>query len=176
MAVNSIPIKQSPIKSLRLPTIIDIEASGFGVNSYPIEVGVVRSDGARYCKLIKPFDDWQFWQASAQTVHGITRQDLLEYGIHGTQLCVELNEFLRGDIAYSDGWVVDSPWLSVLYQRARVPMTFKLSSLEMILKESQMACWHQVKDTVIDSLKLVRHRASNDALIIQKTYELTRAF
>jgi hypothetical protein len=156
------------------PTILDIEASGFGVQSYPIEVGIVRSDGERFCKLIKPFDDWQFWQHSAEKVHGISRQDLLQYGVNGTQICLELNAFLGDGIAYSDGWVVDSPWLSILFERAKVPMQFTLSSLEMILKESQMDQWHTVKDEVIDSLNLVRHRASNDALIIQKTFELTR--
>lgn len=157
------------------PTILDIEASGFGAHSYPIEVGVVRSDGERYCKLIKPFDDWDFWQDSAQDVHGISRADLYEYGINGTQICLELNAFLANEVAYSDGWVVDSPWLSTLFERSQVQMQFTLSSLELILKEAQMEQWHTVKDEVIDSLSLARHRASNDALIIQKTFELTRA-
>jgi hypothetical protein len=35
------------------PNIIDIEASGFGVDSYPIEVGIVLSTGQKYCALIK---------------------------------------------------------------------------------------------------------------------------
>lgn len=157
------------------PTILDIEASGFGVESYPIEVGVVRSDGERYCKLIRPFDNWQFWQPSAQKIHGICRQDLIEYGVHGTQICVELNAFLGTNTAYCDGWVVDSPWLRTLFERSMVKMQFTLSSLEMILKESQMERWHTVKEGVVDSLNLARHRASNDALIIQKTFELTHA-
>ena len=38
----------------------DVEASGFGSASYPIKVGVVTADGSRYCRLIKPFQDWQF--------------------------------------------------------------------------------------------------------------------
>jgi hypothetical protein len=157
------------------PTILDVEASGFGANSYPIEIGIVRGDGERYCKLIKPFDDWLFWQHSAENVHGICRQDLVKYGVHGTQICIEINAFLGSTTAYSDGWVVDSPWLRTLYERSQVNMKFKLSSLEMILNESQMQCWHTVKDNVIASLNLVRHRASNDALIIQKTFELTHS-
>ena len=34
------------------PDIIDIEASGFGPDSYPIEIGVALSSGEKYCSLI----------------------------------------------------------------------------------------------------------------------------
>ncbi len=44
-----------------VPNIIDFEASGFGPHSYPIEIGVIRSNGDRYCSLILPADDWTFW-------------------------------------------------------------------------------------------------------------------
>jgi hypothetical protein len=33
-----------------------------------------------------------------------------------------------------------------------------------------MAIWHQVKTEVEQELNIARHRASHDALIIQKTY------
>tara|TARA_Y100001951_G_scaffold105246_1_gene121039 strand:+ start:7658 stop:7939 length:282 start_codon:yes stop_codon:yes gene_type:complete len=39
------------VRKITLPTIIDIEASGFGAASYPIEIGVVRYDGANYSGL-----------------------------------------------------------------------------------------------------------------------------
>lgn len=157
------------------PTIIDVEASGFGPQSYPIEIGVVRHDGERYCRLVKPFDDWDFWQPSAQDVHGITRQHLLKHGIDGNKLCHELNQFLGKQTAYSDGWVVDSPWVITLFERAGVEMTFHISSLEMILNENQMNLWHATKDQVMHKLQLKRHRASNDALIIQQTFNSTLA-
>ncbi len=38
-----------------------------------------------------------------------------------------------------------------------------------------MALWHQVKAEVIAELNLQRHRASNDALVIQLTFQRTRA-
>ncbi len=37
-----------------LPTVIDVEASGFGAGSYPIEVGVAFPDGRSWCCLIRP--------------------------------------------------------------------------------------------------------------------------
>ncbi|MGB3725428.1 MAG: hypothetical protein WA981_06650 [Glaciecola sp.] len=156
------------------PSIIDVEASGFGAHSYPIEIGVVRNDGQRYCRLLKPFDDWCFWESSAQQVHGISRQQLFECGIDGVTMCRELNEFLGDTTVYSDGWVVDSPWVVSLYERASANMSFHISPLEMILSEPQMQKWHDTKHRVIDQLKLTRHRASNDALIIQQTYCITR--
>jgi hypothetical protein len=75
--------------------------------------------------------------------------------------------------AYSDGWVVDKPWLTVLFHAAGIEMKFHLSPLEMILSEAQMTMWADVKTQVINDSKLRRHRASNDAWIIQETYRRT---
>lgn len=156
---------------IKKPTIIDLEASGFGRYSYPIEIGIVRSDGKRFCRLIKPFDDWTFWEPSAQSLHGISRNDLLNFGVEPKQVCQEMNTFLGNSTAYSDGWVVDEPWLLQLFQRSHVSMRFHLSPIEMILTEEQMNRWDDAKQRVLDELNLERHRASNDALIIQQTYK-----
>lgn len=43
---------------MQLPTILDIEASGFGRGSYPIEVGFVAGDGTLFCGLVRPEPDW----------------------------------------------------------------------------------------------------------------------
>jgi len=155
---------------INIPSIIDVEASGFGTESYPIEVGVVRDDGARYCKIINPFDDWTHWNNDAAKLHGIERDVLLRKGVCGQQICIELNDFIGTRPVYSDGWVVDSPWLIKLFERSRVPMAFRVSSIEMILKEYQYPLWDQAKEVLISSYKMQRHRASSDALIIQQTY------
>lgn len=156
------------------PSIIDIEASGFGDDSYPIEVGIIRNDGQRYCKLIRPFDDWTFWDPQAQSVHGINRELLFSHGTCGVKVCLELNEFLGQSNIFSDAWVVDSPWLNRLFARANVAMSFHMSALEMILKSSQIDVWDNTKKEVISLLNIARHRASNDALIVQQTYINTR--
>jgi hypothetical protein len=36
-------------------------------------------------------------------------------------------------MVYTDGWVVDKPWLTTLFYAAGVDMKFTVSSLEMIL-------------------------------------------
>lgn len=157
------------------PTILDIEASGFGSKSYPIEIGIIRADGRRFCRLIKPFEDWYHWDQEAESLHGIKQSELIEYGADPVQVCHELNQFMENGTAYSDGWVVDSPWLIKLFSRARVDMTFTLSAIEYLLNEQQMENWHTTKHWVMAQQDVQRHRASIDAEIIQKTFVYSSA-
>lgn len=158
----------------QMPCIIDIEASGFGPDSYPIEVGVVMGDDARFCRLIKPAPDWTFWSPEAEEQHKISRKSIVNYGSDPRAVATQLNDFLRNKTVYSDGWVVDGPWLITLFDTAKISMQFRVSPLEMILSEGQMKVWHRVKETVQKKLSLDRHRATNDALVIQQTYILTK--
>lgn len=158
----------------RPPIIIDIEASGFGSGSYPIEIGVVMDDGRKYCSLIQPRDDWTHWDPRAEKVHGIARDTLLANGRPVFEVAGKLNDLLRGCTAYSDGWVVDRPWLDQLYAAASMRCEFTLSPLEMILSEPQMAAWADTKRMLLAENCEPRHRASNDALVVQETFERTR--
>lgn len=152
------------------PCIIDVEASGFGPKGYPIEVGVVLSSGEQYCSLILPSPEWTFWDEEAEKIHRVPRDILETYGKPLNEVAENLNRLLENKTVYSDGWVVDRPWVLQLFDKARLPLQFNLSALEMILSEGQMAVWHKVKDKVLEELDLKRHRASMDAAIIQKTY------
>ena len=153
-----------------IPSVLDIEASGFGSHSYPIEVGVVAADGSRYCRLIKPYQDWEFWDEAAESVHGITRDILLKNGRLGEHVCKELNRLYAHHTLYSDAWVVDYPWLRTLFEHANMEMQFRVSAIEMLLQETQLAQWATTKKHIEAQLQLQRHRASNDAEIIQQTY------
>lgn len=155
------------------PLIIDVEASGFGSLSYPIEVGVALSDGERFCSLILPIPEWTHWDDSAENVHGISKDILLEHGKSVVDVAKMLNEQLEGKTLYSDGWVVDKPWLVTLFHAAHMQMAFRLSPLELILSEHQMAVWHQTKDRITDEMGESRHRASYDAWVVQETYNQT---
>jgi hypothetical protein len=156
------------------PTIIDIEASGMGNDSYPIEIGVMLSNGHSYCALIYPDADWRHWDQQAEALHGISRETLLTNGKAIAQIAAELNELLADQTVYCDGWVVDKPWLTQLFQKSGAKPKFSLSALEMILKEPQMEIWAQTKAQVMQDLALTRHRASADARIIQETYARTQ--
>ncbi|PPD18724.1 MAG: hypothetical protein CTY18_05740 [Methylomonas sp.] len=156
------------------PNIIDFEASGFGFDSYPIEVGVVLNDGRKYCALIKPAEDWQYWDPNAESIHGLSLEVLWSYGKPINLVARELNVFLENKTVYSDGWVVDKPWLSRLFCQSGLTPSFFLSSLEYILKEPQMEIWTQTQHQIMSELALTRHRASSDALVIQETYVRTQ--
>ncbi len=162
------------MKHPKIPNIIDVEASGFGAGSYPIEVGIALDNGKRYCTLIIPETDWVHWDEKAQKVHNITREKLRTYGKSIAVVTAELNELFHGKTLYSDGWVVDKPWLTLLFDRAGKSMEFYVSPLELILSEDQMDIWHDTKNKVMQEMNLMRHRASNDASIIQETYIRTR--
>jgi hypothetical protein len=155
------------------PVIVDVEASGFGGDSYPIEIGVALEQGANFCTLIMPAPWWSHWDDEAEKVHRVSR-DLLEfYGKPLVDVARHLNELLAGKTVYSDGWVVDKPWMDRLYFSARLPMAFEFSALEMILSPEQMAIWHPTKQAVLADLQIRQHRASSDAVIIQETYKRT---
>ena len=155
------------------PYIVDIEASGFGGQSYPIEVGVALPDGGKFCRLILPPKQWTHWDDSAEQGHRISRYTLLRRGRPVAEVASELNERFAGETLYSDGWVVDKPWLTTLFFAARIDMEFRVSPLEMILSEPQMAIWHDTKDQINADSDTARHRASHDAWVIQETYKQT---
>lgn len=155
------------------PLIVDVEASGFGGDSYPIEIGLAMEDGSKFCTLVAPAPDWTHWDDDAETVHRISRDILETYGKPMQDVANFLNDILAGKTVYTDGWVVDKPWLTRLFHAAGVEMDFTVSSLEMILSPEQMEVWHDTKDQVVEDMELKRHRASYDALIIQETYTRT---
>jgi len=164
---------RSAVNEPLVPIIIDVEASGFGRGSYPIEVGFVMPDGSTLCSLIKPEPSWVHWDNSAESLHGITREILAEHGKPIEEVAVWLNEHLRGLTVYSDAWGNDLSWLGALFEYAEVPQLFHLDALNKLLTEEQMNAWSEVRDKVVSELSLKRHRASNDAKIIQMIYLAT---
>jgi hypothetical protein len=161
--IASIPLNSLP------PPILDIEASGFGLGSYPIEVGLVLPDGRSWCSLVKPEPGWQHWDPNAAGVHNITREQLAQHGRPCVELADTLNEWLRGMVVYSDAWAHDYTWLNKLYDAAGCSPTYRLENLRALLNDSEAARWHDLKLSVASGLNLARHRASSDARLLQMT-------
>lgn len=152
------------------PPILDIEASGFGRGSYPIEIGFVMQDQRSHCMLIRPDPEWCAWDDGAERLHGIPRARLLHSGVPPREAAQFLNRSLGGMTLYSDAWGNDQSWLALLFDSAGLLPAFKLQTLRALLSEEQAALWHPTKNAVIRDLGLGRHRASNDARILQQTY------
>ena len=153
----------------RAPVIIDLEASGFGRGSYPIEVGIAMEDGRTRCFLIRPAPDWIHWDSEAEAMHGISRDLLNSHGQPIRRVAEQLNELLLYKKVYSDAWGHDQSWLALLFDKAGLPRRFRLESLRSLLEENHLDYWEGEKAAALQGLQNVRHRASYDALITQRT-------
>lgn len=161
---------------MTLPTLLDIEASGFGRGSYPIEVGIARPDGSSCAFLIQPLEEWTHWDPKAELLHGISRARLAREGYPVRHVARWLNDELQEiGIAYSDSWGYDNTWMSLLFHHAGMIPAFRLEALRRLLDESQMARWSDVKEQVILERAIHRHRAGDDAKLLQLTYAKTLA-
>ena len=160
---------------MECPDVLDFEASGFGSDSYPIEVGYSLGCGERFCMLIRPEPGWIFWDDSAEAVHGISRELLLRSGLDVVQACHELNRRLSGRTLYSDAWVVDKEWLNKLFAAAGLQPSFQLSAIENIQSECQYFMWDKVRSSLLSESTDPRHRASSDAEFIQRVFKQTQA-
>ena len=160
---------------LEAPAFLDLEASGFGRHSYPIEVGYVLSDGSSYCSLIRPAPHWTHWDPEAEKVHNIRREMLDEHGRGIVEIACLLNERLGRRTVFSDGWAHDYPWLSALYEEAEMVPSFKLDSLRSLLTEREARDWHATRQLVSVEMNEARHRASADARLLQSTLMRLRA-
>jgi hypothetical protein len=155
------------------PAIIDVEASGFGRGSYPIEVGIALSGGQTACFLIRPFSEWTHWTAEAEALHGISRPLLLARGRPADEVATAINSLLGNTVVYSDAWGVDSSWLALLHATCGIPASYRVEALTKLLSQAQQDAWGELKDTARALHRLNRHRASADALVLQTTYLLS---
>ncbi len=160
---------------MTLPTLLDIEASGFGRGSYPIEIGLARADGSCCAFLVQPLDEWTHWDPKAELLHGISRARLQREGLPIVQVARWLNDELSEiGVAYSDSWGYDNTWLSLLFHHAGMLPAFRLEALRILLSERQLGAWHRTRETLVKELGIRRHRAGEDARLLQLTYLRTR--
>jgi hypothetical protein len=100
---------------------LDFEASSLSNQSYPIEVGWVFEDGREADYLIRPAPAWTEWDASAEEVHGISRERLLAEGAPHDVVCDRLVELFAGNVVYASSPPWDGKWLSMLLRAAGRP-------------------------------------------------------
>jgi hypothetical protein len=156
-----------------IPAIIDVEASGFGAGSYPIEVGFILPDATAQCYLIRPEPEWVHWEPAAEALHGISRQLLLAQGHDVRDIARLLNDQLQGLDVYSDAWGNDQTWIARLFDAAEQRQLFRVRHLRQLMTDEQVHAWDRVKSQVTTEMGLARHRASMDARILQTTFTRT---
>lgn len=115
---------------LPLITFLDIEASGLlQPDSYPIEIGWADTLGNSDSFLIRPMASWSHWDRHAETLHGITRDQIVVEGMDVVQAAHHLNEVLGVETVYCDALEYDSFWLSRLFKAAEVDSSFTLADV-----------------------------------------------
>lgn len=173
--MSAAPIPPTTEAALDVPAVMDIEASGFGRDSYPVEIGFVLPDEQTYCSLIRPAPSWVHWDPAAEKLHRIPLATVIQHGRDVVEVAGQLNQRLQGMTVYCDGWANDYVWLNVLFEAAGLSPSFKLDNLRALLTDQEAAFWAIVKKQVTTEMRLQRHRASSDAKILQRTLVRLRA-
>lgn len=168
-ATDKTPHNDSGEKSV-LPITMDIEASGFGRNSYPIEIAFVMPNGAQHDYLIKPPQDWTHWDTRAESLHGISRGSLEQDGFQPWDVASEMNDLLAGKTVYSDAWGNDMPWVAKIFESARLPQLFQINAITSLLPPEQLEHWNGEVNFQHSQLSKRRHRALTDAMAVQRAF------
>ncbi|WP_376090185.1 transcriptional regulator [Roseomonas sp. CCTCC AB2023176] len=93
---------------------LDFEASSLGKHGFPIEVGWAAEDGTEASHLIRPAPGWEEWSEEAESIHGITRDQLAREGTPHDSVARALVEALTGHDLYASAPSWDGHWLSLL--------------------------------------------------------------
>ena len=148
---------------------LDFEASSLNKQSYPIEVGWVFEDGTGEGYLIKPALGWTEWDAAAEAVHGIAREQLEREGTAHNAVCARLVEVFEGNTIYASAPSWDGHWLSMLLRAAGRPRhLLRLKDSETVFTEAAAARGGPVAERIARARQViaagpVAHRAVADA-------------
>jgi len=152
---------------------IDLEASGLGPQSWPIEVGWCLPEGAAHAFLIRPDDEWprDQWDDQAEALHGIAYRELEKSGAPVRDVCNWLNKALGGKTVYSDAPDWDGFWLLRLFQAGDVRQQFALFDFGAFLRKLAGVEVRKISDRA-NAVHPHRHRASDDVRHMRAVYEL----
>ena len=153
--------------------IIDIEASGLGFDSYPVEISVL-VEGTIKTWLIKPQPEWIHWDDKAEQIHGISRDQLNKQGLSALQVLNELNDFIKesNGIIYSDAAYWDADWVDTLFYAFKEKREFHIESIYELFDEKQSGEFNKIKMNLAESGKYRQHRAEEDVKMILEAYQL----
>lgn len=153
---------------------IDLEASGLGADSWPIEVGWCFPEGDPCALLIQSAKGWKddAWDPKAETLHGISREMLATSGEAPEKVCAALNAALEGVKVYSDAPDWDGFWLYRLYQAANMRQAFELWDFRDLFADMSPEAI-QAASAKASGVAPHRHRASDDVLHMQTLYAIT---
>lgn len=158
------------------PLIVDLEATGLGENSFPIEISWVNHKGKIFTHFIsvEGVDNVE-WDENISEINRITLEDL-EDGLSVNEVVALLEESI-GDgelVIYTDGVEWDEFWLRRLYSAAECKFPgFKFIPVEAIPLKKLMdsgldfSAAREEYNQVIEKLRMntkKTHRAKDDVM------------
>lgn len=163
-------------EAMRPIAFIDLEASGLGARSWPVEVGWAGLAGDVHAILVQPHPAWpeEAWDMRAEALHGLTRETLEQSGKAAPEICQQLNDALTDVDVYSDAVDWDSFWLYRLFAAAGVRQRFALKDFGVLMRP---LAGRIDPGVFIRAARLAprKHRAGPDALHLQTLYSLAVA-
>lgn len=152
---------------------IDLEASGLGARSWPVEVGWAFADGGGGGFLLRPDPSWtdDAWDPRAERLHGIARETLVADGVDVRDAALRLNAAFAGVKVYSDAPDWDGFWLFRLYSAAGVRQGFALQDFGRLVRPLAGV---REQSLLARAARLAprRHRAEADALHLKTLWRL----
>ena len=152
---------------------VDVEASGLGPYSWPIEVGWGFHGHEPRAVLVRPHEGWsmQAWEKPAESLHRISPHELVAAGRTALDVALGLNAALADADVYSDAPDYDSFWLYRLYDAAGVRPSYQLRDLGDLLRP----LWDGAPDDLVRRAGRAAphtHRAADDVRHLQTMYEI----
>lgn len=149
------------------PYILDIEASGLGDESYPIEIAWCSIDGNDcYSTLINPESagGWDYWDDFAESaVHGISRKQCCERGENVVIVARRLSDLLLNAPVFSDAPYQDQLWIKALFDASGAVCPSALMPIEQLVAVED-------RPGLTRSLSELErpHRALNDCIALRE--------
>jgi hypothetical protein len=155
---------------------IDVEASGLGARSWPIEAGWAFSAGEATSYLIRPDPAWaaEAWDPRAEALHEISKQELERDGRAPEAVCGDLNAGLRGVEVYSDAPDWDGFWLHRLFSTVGLKQEFAVLDFATMIRAFAGDDWERFVERA-NHIAPRRHRAGADVMHLQAIHRLAVA-
>jgi len=156
------------------------------MDSYPIEIAWSDNYGKIESHIINPYEIeyWTDWDYNAQQIHGISRKQCREEGVHPMFLCERMSESINpSEVIYADGGSIDEGWIDVLFGEGSDIgyAQFKIIHSDAVMlpllqkiETDEKKCWQLYEQLKLEARRMVkgRHRATVDVQYLIELYKL----
>ncbi|MEE9494711.1 MAG: exonuclease domain-containing protein [Gammaproteobacteria bacterium] len=161
--------------------LLDIEASSFSDNAYPVEIAWGNEEGIE-SYLLDPssVESWQDWSQRSEAVHGISQIMLASDGHNPREIYRKLDDIFSTKTVYSDEPEFDLHWLSAFERIFGChTKTWKIHDIRQILytklesgNNRSISAEEVLQKARSEATK--RHRAHDDVEILLKAVQIAR--